>query len=167
MAEGTLLVSCCCPHLCPQSNSAQQPEPAYENVSRTRSLPCSHSPLAPPHSESRPEPYREHWGPWPKALLPRCPPRSLPHLLPGSPPTFQEKLTPTCTPTLFIFSTALSPSNLLTHLLMLCPLREGRDFCRFCTLMAPRLIVRILTLGTMRAGCRPCQGFPGEYQSWM
>lgn len=94
MAEGTLLVSCFCPHLCPQSNSAQQPEPAYENVSRTRSLPCPHSPLAPPHSESRPEPYREHCGPRPKVLLPRCPPRSLPHLPPGSPPPFRKSALP-------------------------------------------------------------------------
>lgn len=124
---------------------------------------------APPHSESRPESYQESPSapcPLPKTLRPGYPlahsfPSSLgspqhpgkvpPHLHPPFLPPLLSRVTH-----LYYFVSP-QPYCFLTYLLvllMLCPLREGKDFCLFYSLMPPMAIVKIFNI-RFHQGRRP------------
>lgn len=170
------------------SQNSSQSQPAKTWV-RPHCCPAHNLQGPPPHSESRPESCSKGPNalcPPPETLFPRCPPGSF-HLLSGAlslpgaqwPHACTHLPTASCsTPASFIFST--SPycplSYYIIHLLivlLLCPLHKGRDFCLFCSLMTPRMIVEIFNFGHHQGssrhwpGCCPCWCFPGEYQPWM
>lgn len=144
---GTVCLLLLPPH--PLSNSVWQPEPAYCNVSRTKSPPA-HTLQGPQLTQSQGQSPTGRASSM-RALCLKCCSQGvlLAHLFRSSAP-----LQPLCTlsphplhstPALF-FSPALSPSNLdsFTHVV---PLRQGRGFCVFCSLMPPRVMVKILNVG--------------------